>query len=102
MSGPVHSFETYALRFCSQVDKAPWLAAWDRQARMLLRLEMRSGAVQGPSILADVFDSAADGEEELGAVRLEEVRTFPICRLGLRMSCYVCFGPQAGVVLLCS
>ena len=56
-----------------QVDKAPWLAAWDRQARVLLRLDMRSGAVQGPSALADAFDAAAEGEDELGAVRLEEV-----------------------------
>jgi hypothetical protein len=57
-----------------QVDKAPWLAAWDRQARVLLRLELRSGAVSGGGALADAFNSVAEDEDEgLGAVRLEEV-----------------------------
>jgi len=44
---------------------------------VLLRLELRSGSVRGGSSgspLADVFGAAAEGEEEMSAVQLEQVR----------------------------
>ena len=59
-----------------QVEKPPWLAAWDRQIRMLVRLQHGAGEVAASSSgLEAAFTEAAKEEEgeEMGAVELEGV-----------------------------
>ncbi|GLI68625.1 hypothetical protein VaNZ11_013103, partial [Volvox africanus] len=52
-------------------DKAPWQAAWDRLARVLLRCELKRGGVDGDSPLEDIFYSTTTGEDAMTADQFE-------------------------------
>jgi hypothetical protein len=66
------SWQSYACLMRPLLDKAPWLAAWDRQLRALLRFDLRSGGLRGASALQDAFDaSCRGGATTLGEAALE-------------------------------
>ncbi len=39
------------------LNKSPWLAAWDRLMRLLVRSDTRSGDIGSDSYLEDMFDA---------------------------------------------
>jgi hypothetical protein len=53
------SWQSYACLMHPLLDKSPWLAAWDRTLRTLLRFDLRSGGLRGASALQDAFEAAA-------------------------------------------
>lgn len=64
------------------LEKPPWLAAWDRQIRKLVRLASRTGEVQGYSPLEDIYDTYASGEL-MTPVEFAEVRHVRTVRFGI-------------------
>ncbi|GBF95369.1 hypothetical protein Rsub_07797 [Raphidocelis subcapitata] len=69
-------WECHAALVAPQADKAPWLAAWDRQIRSLLRLELSARAAAGDpggTPLGDAFAAASDGGDELAPVAFEQL-----------------------------
>jgi hypothetical protein len=57
----------------SQADKPPWQAAWDRQMRVVLRLQAAADELSSGSVLEDMFDEAVGAGEDLTVAALEAV-----------------------------
>ncbi len=57
---PRPAWASYSALMSPQLAKQPWVAAWDRLLRVLLRLELRSGGITlHSSALREAFDAAA-------------------------------------------
>ncbi len=65
------AWQSYSALMHPLLDKSPWLAAWDRLLRTLLRFDLRSGGLQGDSHLRDLYEGACRGAEALGEPELE-------------------------------
>lgn len=64
---------SYAAVMSSQADKPPWQAAWDRQMRVVLRLQAAADELASGSVLQDMYDVAVGSGEDLSVAALETV-----------------------------
>ena len=61
-------------RPCLQLAKSPWVAAWDRLVRVLLRLELWAGGLsRDSSALREAFEAAAESEQHVSPPQQTEV-----------------------------
>mmetsp|Transcript_24719 Transcript_24719/g.67372 ORF Transcript_24719/g.67372 Transcript_24719/m.67372 type:complete len:971 (-) Transcript_24719:3284-6196(-) len=66
-------WRTRSQMFKALIEKSPWLAAWDRLMRLLVRLDLRSGDIQTDSYIEDIFDSRCSDEGDLPQENFEAI-----------------------------
>ena len=65
------TWQSRALMFKPLIEKPPWMAAWDRIMRLLVRCDSRGGDIFGDSYVEDIYDEYAGGNEFMNEENFE-------------------------------